>query len=65
MRHYFICLLFIIRQIYRPDRNWAVVGLSSWGEGCAQKGKYGVYSSLLNQEYLAWIAKKSKVVPTI
>ncbi|XP_031565766.1 complement factor B-like [Actinia tenebrosa] len=51
--------------IYRPERNWAVIGLSSWGEGCAHNGKYGVYADMLNREYLAWIAKKARVVPTI
>ncbi|XP_078357588.1 complement C2-like [Oculina patagonica] len=38
------------------DDSWAVVGLSSWGEGCATQGKYGVYTQLKN--YMRWIKRR-------
>ena len=38
------------------DDSWAVVGLSSWGEGCATQGKYGVYTELKNN--MRWIQRR-------
>lgn len=33
--------------------KWTVFGITSFGEGCGKKGKYGIYTKLPN--YVRWI----------
>lgn len=50
-----------VREAERgQDKRWAwvAVGLVSWGEGCAQKDRYGYYTRVY--PFIDWIQKKMK-----
>ncbi|XP_011308006.1 chymotrypsinogen B isoform X2 [Fopius arisanus] len=42
----------------RPEHPWTIFGITSFGEGCGKRGKYGIYARLSN--YVKWIAKIMK-----
>lgn len=37
----------------RKKRGWTIQGITSFGEGCGKRGKYGIYVTIIN--YLDWI----------
>ncbi|XP_022108933.1 complement C2-like isoform X2 [Acanthaster planci] len=45
----------VMRQLRAADgsRRWVQIGIVSWGEGCAQEGRYGIYTRL--SAYKEWI----------
>ncbi|XP_038046698.1 serine protease 27-like [Patiria miniata] len=45
----------VMRQMTAADGNkrWVQIGIVSWGEGCAQEGRYGIYTRL--SAYKDWI----------
>ena len=37
------------------DGSWRQVGITSWGDGCAKPGKYGVYSRIAGDKLRSWV----------
>ncbi|XP_029137948.2 coagulation factor X [Labrus bergylta] len=49
-------------HVTRYRNTYFVTGIVSWGEGCARKGKYGVYTQV--SKYIRWIREGiNKLVP--
>ena len=44
----------------RKDGSWVLLGITSFGRGCARAGMYGVYTD--TRKYLQWIRSKAKLV---
>lgn len=41
--------------LYKNDNRWVVHGITSFGEGCGQKGKFGIYARVA--KFTRWIKK--------
>ncbi|CAL1261129.1 unnamed protein product [Larinioides sclopetarius] len=41
--------------LVRKNGRWTLFGVTSFGDGCGEKGKYGIYSSV--PKYVKWIRK--------
>ncbi|KAI3366179.1 hypothetical protein L3Q82_010006 [Scortum barcoo] len=49
-------------HVTRYRNTYFVTGIVSWGEGCARKGKYGIYTQV--SKYIGWIRQATdKLVP--
>ena len=45
-------------HVTRFKNTYYVTGIVSWGEGCAQQGKFGIYTKVTN--FLRWINRSMK-----
>ncbi|XP_076365543.1 serine protease 1-like [Tachypleus tridentatus] len=41
--------------LYEVDGKWEIYGITSFGEGCGRKGKYGIYTNVV--KFVKWIKK--------
>ncbi|XP_072902170.1 coagulation factor X-like [Hemitrygon akajei] len=49
-------------HVTNHKNTWFLTGIVSWGEGCAQKGKYGIYTKV--SKYIKWIKYVMKEMST-
>ncbi|KAF7410331.1 hypothetical protein HZH68_004712 [Vespula germanica] len=48
----------LCRDPRKPDHGWTIFGITSFGEGCGKRGKFGIYAKLPN--YVRWITRVMK-----
>ncbi|KAI4472572.1 hypothetical protein M0802_008841 [Mischocyttarus mexicanus] len=48
----------LCRDPLRSDHGWTIFGITSFGEGCGKRGKFGIYAKLPN--YVKWISRVMK-----
>ncbi|XP_070801792.1 neurotrypsin-like [Pituophis catenifer annectens] len=44
----------------RPNTQWVILGITSWGYGCGQKDSPGVYTKV--SKFVPWIKKVTKII---
>lgn len=49
----------LCRDPSQPSQPWTIFGITSFGDGCGKKGKYGIYTRLPN--YVRWINRVLKM----
>lgn len=45
----------LCRDPRKPDHQWTVFGITSFGDGCGQPRKYGIYSHI--PRFVDWLLK--------
>ncbi|XP_076636759.1 uncharacterized protein LOC143349409 [Colletes latitarsis] len=48
----------LCRDPRKSDHPWTIFGITSFGEGCGKRGKFGIYARLSN--YVRWIIRVMK-----
>lgn len=43
----------LCKDFSSSNHPWTIFGITSFGDGCGKKGKYGIYTKLPN--YVRWI----------
>lgn len=44
----------------RPNAQWVILGITSWGYGCGQKDSPGVYTKV--SKFVPWIKKVTNII---
>ncbi|XP_051870389.1 coagulation factor X-like [Pristis pectinata] len=51
-------------HVTKHKNTWFLTGVVSWGEGCAHKGKYGIYTKVSKYiKWLRWVMREMSVYP--
>ncbi|XP_076246579.1 vitamin K-dependent protein C [Calliopsis andreniformis] len=48
----------LCRDPRKPGHPWTIFGITSFGEGCGKRGKFGIYAKISN--YVRWITRVMK-----
>jgi len=43
----------LCRDTTKPNHPWTIFGITSFGDGCAQRNKFGIYAKVPN--YVDWV----------